>query len=221
MWNPGWDKIFQQNEWGRYPPEELVRFVARNYYSLPDRSAIRILEIGCGPGANLWFLGREGFAVHGLDGSEVGLQRAKSRLEQEGIEAVLCRGDAMEMPYPDGSFNCVIDVECIYANSLKDSRRIIREVHRVLEPGGTFFSKAFMTGTYGDGNGTLMDGEPHTFVDIREGALHRGYGIIRFTAEEEILDLYGVFAKVEYDRLIRSDKNRQYEVREWLITCRK
>src|SRR3989338_32841 len=28
MWNSGWDKIFEANEWGKYPPEELVRFVA-------------------------------------------------------------------------------------------------------------------------------------------------------------------------------------------------
>jgi hypothetical protein len=51
MWDPGWDNIFSKKKWGKYPPEELVRFVGRNYFSVPDRSSISFLEIGCGGGA--------------------------------------------------------------------------------------------------------------------------------------------------------------------------
>ena len=28
MWNPYWAGIFKHNEWGKYPPEELIRFIA-------------------------------------------------------------------------------------------------------------------------------------------------------------------------------------------------
>jgi len=221
VWDRGWDELFSKQAWGRYPPEELVRFVARNYYRAPNRAEIKILEIGCGPGANLWYLAREGFCAYGLDGSRVALSQAARYLESAGVTARLSQGDATALPYPSGSFDCVLDIECIYANALPDTRRIIGEVHRVLAPGGKFFSKTFMTGTYGDGNGSRVGDEPHTYTAIERGALHGEYGLIRFTAEEEIQDLYGAFSRVEYDYLIRSDKNRGHEVREWLIVCEK
>jgi SAM-dependent methyltransferase len=201
-WDPGWDDIFRRHEWGRYPPEELVRFTARRFYAVADRASVRFLELGCGPGANLWYLAREGFSVTGIDGSEVALRRAAARLAAEGLTAELALGDATKLPWADDSFDCVLDIECVYANSFEDSRRIVAEARRVLRPGGLFFSKTFMTGTSRD-------------------ALYSGYGIVRFTAEDEIPQLYAGFASVEYDHVIRTDGNRARMVKEWLITCRK
>ena len=109
MWNPGWDDLFQNEEWGRYPPEELVRFVARNFFAAPQRSAVRFLEIGCGPGANLMFLAREGFTVDGLDGSSVALGRAASRLAEEGLSAELQKGDATARQLFFGDQTCTFD----------------------------------------------------------------------------------------------------------------
>ena len=63
-WDPTWEDIFRNRQWGRYPPEELVRFTARRYFQALDRKAVSMLEIGCGAGANIWFLAREGFDVH-------------------------------------------------------------------------------------------------------------------------------------------------------------
>ena len=40
--------MFSTRDWGGYPPEELVRFVARNFFSAPDRKRVKILEIGYG-----------------------------------------------------------------------------------------------------------------------------------------------------------------------------
>lgn len=42
-----WEEIHAKNEWGKYPSESVVRFVARNYYK-KDREKIRILDFGCG-----------------------------------------------------------------------------------------------------------------------------------------------------------------------------
>jgi hypothetical protein len=59
-WDPVWEQIFASREWGKYPPEHVVRFVARNFYRVPDRKQVRLLEVGCGPGANVW-ASSEGF----------------------------------------------------------------------------------------------------------------------------------------------------------------
>lgn len=46
-----WEKIHAQREWGKYPSEHVIRFVARNYYK-NDRKATKALDVGCGAGAN-------------------------------------------------------------------------------------------------------------------------------------------------------------------------
>ena len=217
----GWDKVFENSRWGRYPAEDLLRFIARNFYDLPDRSKVRILEVGCGPGANLWYIAREGFETHGFDGSQVALDRAEVRLSEENVRAMLIRGDAVHLPYPDDFFDGIFDIECICANTKADSKKIIAEVRRVLKPAGHFFSRTFMTGSEGDGKGEPVGGEPHSYTDIKDSVIQDGHGVLRFTDESEIQDLYSGFKSVAYDYLIRSDRNRQYEIREWLITCHK
>src|SRR5262249_6459458 len=127
----------------------------------------------------------------------------------------------VNIPYRSEYFDGVFDIECIYANNLADSKKIISEIRRVLKAGGHLFSRTFMTGTEGDGKGKRVGDEPHTYLDIKDSVLHHGYGVVRFTDESEILNLYSGFRSVEYDYLIRSDRNRRHEIREWLITCHK
>jgi len=153
MWNKGWDIIFEDNEWGKYPAVEVVRFVARNFYSAKSREDIKILEIGCGSGANLWFIAKEGFQASGIDGSRVAIDRLKKRLAQDKLKADLHIGDVMQLPFADNQFDCIIDCECMYANSFKDSLVIVKEANRVLKPGGKFLSMTFMEGSWGHGLG--------------------------------------------------------------------
>lgn len=221
MWNEGWDNLFSRVEWGRYPGEELIRFIARTFYKVPDRKAIHILEIGCGTGANLWFLAREGFSAYGLDGSQIALERAESMLKKEGLSAELRKGDAMNLPFADSSFDAVLDVECIYANSLADTAVILNEIYRVLKPNGWMYSKTFCTGMSGESTGRRMSGEPNTFVEMPDGPLHKDYGIIRLTSEEDIPRIYHRFGDLQWDSITRTDLNRTKKLSEWVIQGRK
>ncbi|EAL1485109.1 SAM-dependent methyltransferase, partial [Campylobacter coli] len=45
-----WENIFSNKEWGKYPSENLIRFIARNFYNVKNRNEIRILELGLGTG---------------------------------------------------------------------------------------------------------------------------------------------------------------------------
>lgn len=223
MWDKGWDDLFSKNEWGKYPDVEVVRFFERNFKKdLDFRKNCKVLELGCGPGANLFYLAREGFSAFGIDGSEVAINRAKERLDKEGLKVDLAVGDILTLPYEDNQYDAILDCECIYANSMKDSKKIMEEAYRVLKPGGKFFSLTFATGTYGDGNGDKLEGERNTYTKIHEGALHSEYGIIRFTDEDEITELYGNLFEVDSVEYIqRSSNNQKNHVKEWLIACRK
>tara|TARA_B100000700_G_C14630839_1_gene662724 strand:+ start:44 stop:709 length:666 start_codon:yes stop_codon:yes gene_type:complete len=221
MWNKGWDKVFSEVDWGKYPGEELIRFIARNFYNEANRNQIKILEVGCGEGANIWFLSREGFDVYGLDGSKIALKKAKKFLDSQSLNANLHHGDAMNLPYDDHTFDAVLDVECIYANSLKDSSIILEEIHRVLKLNGLIFSKTFSSEMSGQETATSLEDEPNTFIKMPDGPLRDDYGIIRLTAEDEIKDIYHLFNDLQYDFISRTDRNRSNVIHEWIIQGRK
>ena len=101
-----WNQVFAERSWGRYPPEELIRFVARTFPDAQKRRGLRALEVGCGPGANLWYLAREGFTIAGIDGSANAIDLARERLKAEGLRvsppgADLKVGNFAQLPWND------------------------------------------------------------------------------------------------------------------------
>lgn len=139
-WDPIWESIYASREWGKYPPEELIRFIARNFYSVPDRRAVKILDLGCGSGAATWYVAREGFSAYGIDGSASAISRAQARFKNEGLVGTFAVGDMVSLPYPPDFFDAVIDICAIQHNTPEHARTIMGDVFRVLKPGGKIFS---------------------------------------------------------------------------------
>ena len=130
-WDPVWEQIFTSQEWGSYPGEDVIRFVARNFYANTDRASVRFLEVGFGTGTNLWFLAREGFSASGIEGSKGAEAIARERLDKEcpGWSAAprngeLVVGDMMKLCWPDATFDALIDSEAVYCNDYEESCQI-------------------------------------------------------------------------------------------------
>lgn len=133
--NIEWENIHQSQEWGKYPPESIVRFIARNYYK-EIRENIKILDFGCGGGAVTWYLAREGFDVYAFDGSESAVKKTKAYLENNGYSAIKCEvSDALEINYNNDFFDCVIDNACICTNTLKNITEMYKKIFNILRGG--------------------------------------------------------------------------------------
>jgi SAM-dependent methyltransferase len=217
-WDPVWEQIFASREWGKYPPEHVVRFVARNFYRVPDRKQVRLFELGCGPGANVWFMAREGFTVSGIDGSSTAIQQASERLSREGLTADLRVGDYSTIPWPDSSFDGVVENVSLYCNRWDAVKRALGEVRRVLKPGAPFFSSFFTDRTWGYGLGTMV--EPDGFIDITEGPL-AGAGFCLLLNRDRLHELFRHFADVAVERVSWTMQGEQRLVEQFVITCRK
>lgn len=217
-WDTTWESIFSAVEWGKYPSEDVIRFVARNYYSR-DRKQVKFLEVGCGPGANIWFFAREGFNAHGVEGSATAIKRCQERLDAEGLTATLHAGDVGKLPYPDGFFDAVFDVECIYCNNYGSSRAIITEIARVLKSGGKFYSRTFAEDRFMGTSPTKLGHLEYSAV--HEGGL-KGKGFVRLTDRPAIDDLYGSVLTIEnVERVTQTRDNQKQLISEWQITCSK
>lgn len=217
-WDPVWEQIFRNKEWGKYPPEHVVRFVAKNFYQVPVRSEVRLLEIGCGPGANIWFMAREGFMVSGVDGSGTAIKQANERLLRERLTADLRVCDYLTIPWPDSSFDGVVENVSLYCNRWDAVQRSLGEVRRVLKAGAPFLSSFFTDHTWGYGLGTMV--ETDGFIDIMEGPL-AGAGFCLFLNHARIPELFRDFAEVTVERISRTVEGEQRLVEQFVITCRK
>ena len=91
----------------------------------------RILDVGCGTGHHLLELRAKGFQVAGVDGSEEMLKVA--RRINPGVD--IRRADVESLPFEANSFDWVLSIEVL--RYLPDFRGTIKEMGRVLAPGGT------------------------------------------------------------------------------------
>lgn len=205
-YNSHWDEKFRSRNWGKYPPEELVRFIGRNY-SQVDRENFKVLEIGCGPGANLWFLHREGFCVSGIDGSERAIELAGNRVASENklinsSVPELLVGNFSKLPWEDQSFDLVVDIFALYANTLNIIEMTISEIDRVLKPGARFF--AMLWGKNCTGYSQGIEIESGTYDQLSNGPC-QNMGVSHFFDLQEIEELFSKFSIEHIDTVTRTD----------------
>jgi ubiquinone/menaquinone biosynthesis C-methylase UbiE len=184
--------------WGRYPPEELVRFVARNF-SVPQ--GVKALEVGCGAGANLWLLAREGFDVTGIDFAENAVTAARKRLADEGLQGDLRVADFTSLPFDDASFDLVIDIGGITSTDLQTARSAFSQCHRVLKPDGKLFSMLLAS-------------------DTNAERLKR-YGTIHYYTRAEVETAFADFAAVSIDTMRRTDGGGEWLYSHFLVTAQR
>lgn len=163
-YDPIWDEIYEAgSQLNRYPFSSIVTFLYRHAQRDRPRADVRILEIGCGAGNNLWFAAREGFSVTGLDGSAAAIEFARSRFSDEGLGGSFVQGDFTALPFKDNSFDIVLERGAISMAPRTAARKAVDEAARVLRPGGLMYAeiysdRATTRGRKGE-HGLLLDTE--------------------------------------------------------------
>lgn len=102
---------------------------------LGEVTGLAVLEIGCGSAPCARWLATRGARVVGMDLSAAMLRHAATAAVRTGIAPPLVQADAAALPFAGGSF----DVACSAFGAVpfvSDSAAVMREVARVLRPGG-------------------------------------------------------------------------------------
>ena len=117
------------------PPPDTAYPLEFAYHALGDVTGKRVVDFGCGSGANTALLANRGAHVWGIDISEDLLRLAQRRLEVSGRagQATFIAGSAHDMPFPDASIDVVFGIAILHHLDLD---LVSREVRRVLKPGG-------------------------------------------------------------------------------------
>jgi SAM-dependent methyltransferase len=105
------------------------------------RDGVRLLDLGCGGGRHAFEAWRRGATVVALDASEaepkevravLGAMIEAGEVQRPGGDAV--NGDALVLPFPDATFDCIIASEVL--EHVWADTTAIAELARVLRPGG-------------------------------------------------------------------------------------
>jgi SAM-dependent methyltransferase len=192
--DPFWNEHYAKGKFPRCPYDVVFSFIYRNINKDVARSSIRILEVGCGAGNNIWFGAKEGFLMTGIDGSREAIEYARNRLIKDGLNADLTVGDFTSLPYPANSFDLVFDRAGLTHCGFSQAKKAVQEIHRVLTPGGKFFFNAYSKSHSTAQSGHLI--EDNLVVDANSGSIS-GFGQICFYSKNQIKELFPLPWQIE------------------------
>jgi SAM-dependent methyltransferase len=92
--------------------------------------ASNVLDAGCGPGELMKLLADQ-YRIIGIDVSD----RAVTFARRNGLSLIV-RGDLEHLPFAQDIFDAVVSLDVLYHADIGDDGRALREIRRVLRPGG-------------------------------------------------------------------------------------
>jgi SAM-dependent methyltransferase len=157
-----WNAI-RRRELNRADSTEPSRFARGCASMIPEASSV--LEIGCGWGQDAAFFARQGHSVVATDFSEVAIEEVRARYGDVPRLNFVVMDTARGFPFADGAFDVVYAHLSLHYFSDEVTRRVFREIHRVLRRDGLllFLCKSVRDPLYGQG----QEIEPDMFE--REG----------------------------------------------------
>ena len=154
------------------------------------RSDQKVLDVGCGVGGPIEVIAKAtGSQITGINNNAYQLQKAKTKIAKAGLES-LCdfvRGDFMQMPFADATFDGVYQIAA--TAHAPDKVKAYSEIYRVLKPGGIFAGYEWcMSNSYDSSNslhrklkqqieaGNALTNLPG-INDVREALTRAGFAI--------------------------------------------
>lgn len=132
----GFDSIAgRYDRWYEKPANRFIdKLEERSLGSLlpPGNAGSLLLDVGVGTGHSVTLAKRAGYRVVGLDKSGGMLRIAASKA---ALDALLVKGDAHFLPFPDAFFDAVLSVTAL--EFLEEPRLALDEMARCLRPGGS------------------------------------------------------------------------------------
>jgi ubiquinone/menaquinone biosynthesis C-methylase UbiE len=93
-----------------------------------------VLEIGGGTGANLGYYGASVESLTVTEPEPPMLKRLERKAREQSSQATVLRAPAEDLPFEDASFDTVVST--LVLCGVDDQPRVVRELRRVLRPGG-------------------------------------------------------------------------------------
>jgi SAM-dependent methyltransferase len=173
------------------------------HHELPYAGSRRLLEVGCGTGAQLELLLDRFPALHvtGVDRAADQLAAARGVLARHAARARLVEADAARLPFEDGTFDAAF--LCWILEHVESPAAVLAELHRVLAPGAQVVITEVVNATFHldppsphvmrywsafNQHQQVLRGDPHVGAKLGHYLHHAGFRGIEVALREVILD---------------------------------
>ncbi len=191
-----------------------------------------ILDLGCGVGRHVTYLGGQGFRMAGVDISPSGIKLTEEACTERQIPFEGHVSDMNMLPWGDNTFDGVLSTSTIHHDLRADIMQSISEVWRVLKPGGLFLVDFNSTDTLDYQQlreqvaaGKLTEVEPNTFIDERPDLEFWDDGFLphHFCDEADVRDLLSAYEIVKLYADLREiiTENGSAKGGKWVAWARK
>jgi len=135
-------EFFERVEAHRYEKEWHIRSAA----NFAGTRGLKVLEIGCGMGTDGAQFARAGADYTGIDLTDAAIELARKRFAVSGLSGNFRVSDAENLDFPNDSFDLVYSHGVLHHTP--DIAAAVREIHRVLKPGGRAVVMLYHRGSY-------------------------------------------------------------------------
>jgi ubiquinone/menaquinone biosynthesis C-methylase UbiE len=135
-------EFFERVEAHRYEKEWHIPAAA----NFAATRGLKVLEIGCGMATDGAQFARAGAVYTGIDLTEAAINLARQRFALSGLQGDFRVSDAEGLDFPDESFDLIYSHGVLHHTP--DIEAAVREIHRVLKPGGRALVMLYHRGSY-------------------------------------------------------------------------
>ena len=168
----------------------------------------RLLDCGCGTGANLELLDTFGHA-YGFDLTEAGL-----RIGREAGRTRTARASVTAVPFPTAAFDIVTSFDVLYSLTDADEQTAFAEMYRLLKPGGfALVNVAAMRILRGDHSVLSHEIRRYTRADLRNRLERAGFLVERLTyTNATLFPALAIARSIQRRRGLRTEQNAVAEI---------
>ena len=184
-----WDERYAANShMSIWPWSDLVSYVMR--YARPDGPYYRVLELGCGMGANIPFFKHLNVDYYAVDGSPTAVSMIQKKYPDLACNIQLA--DFTKNIPAKGSFDLVVDRAALTHNNSEDILKTIAMIRKVLKPDGKFIGIDWFSTEHSDYNLGEQAEDPYTRLNI-VGGQFAGTGRVHFSDKKHLIDQFSGF----------------------------
>lgn len=214
-----WDELYSADtHLSIWPWSDLVSYVMR--YARPSNPNYRVLEIGCGAGANIPFFNNLGVQYYAIEGSAAIVERLWERFP-EYKETIIVGDFTKDIPF-SGHFDLIVDRASLTHNSTLAIKRCLEFAYDKLRVGGKFIGIDWFSTTHSEYQNGTIDDDIFSRRGYTSGPF-KSVGRVHFSDKGHLLELFDKFrlTVLEHKSVRREIPDDKFTLDVWNFVAEK